>query len=318
MRQTRHLSLRAARIKADPTLSRQFEGPLALLWGPASPGRPRAGLACSIRCCDNPGCSCRDVHVIAVEVDEQIEGLVSEGPGDLGIAGPSALEPGSAAAAELRLDLDTGEVALESEAGSPRVLEEFRAQVDANLLEYFHRRWALARGRTDDWRARDWSHVALGSMVAWEEAFPEAADVPLQVDGKRLFVFEEHCIEPACDCDEARVAFLELPWADDAESGPRSCTEIGAVVVSLAGASVARWLPAPGMERLLRRAWEAYEQFDDVHERLAGRDRRMKQIGPEIFEIAMLPPDRPGHAPNADDSCLCGSGRPYKRCCMLM
>ena len=317
MDRTRILGGHSLRLEKDPSLRRQFAGPLMLLWGPPVAGERREGLGCYVQCCANPDCGCRDAHVLAVEVDDRLVGLVSDSPRDLALVYPpdQAPDPEDEEGAELTVDIDTGKVVEEGRDDSPRVVEAFRAQVDAGLLEALRRRHAEAKRPTADWRLRDWSGIEPGMMVGWEEVFPEAADTPIVVKGRELLSFEDHCIDPGCDCDEVRIGFVEL--SDHRGDSKAADADVGVLCVSLANLKVKRREPAKGKEALLQLAWDSYSAGPGLRERLAERDRKMKQIGPELRRLSKKEPERTGKKVGANEPCPCGSGRKFKRCCML-
>ena len=301
----RYVRSRAVRLAVAPSQARQFKGPLALLWS-SLPGKPRSGLACNIRCCTNPACDCRDARVLAVTVEAGLSGLLSEHATDLTLAYPVGDEPKAEEGAEVSVNVDTGEVSLVT--GAPRALEAFRAEVDSQLLEKLRERFTAAKGANEDWRTADWSDLERGMMVGWDEVFPAAADGAVQAAGKVLLPFEDHCIEPDCDCGAVRVGFMEsLGTTNDA--GAPDLEEVGSVQVSLASGAPVRWDPLPGRTDLLRAAWTAYAT-PRRHEVLLERDRRMKQIGPELLAGASRSPPVRKKKVGPNEPCPCGSSEP--------
>lgn len=302
-------------LEAHPAQRRQVDGPVALFWD-----QPTRGLVCTFVFCRMPSCRCHSLLVRIQDVDDQIQGVRNDG-GDRTciVAGPGTSASPSWPWADVTLDLDSGSFtvdaagigASEQPASASEIPDRFRQFVDTTLLEHLRPQARARRGQTEEWRGLDWSWFEPGDTVAWPETFPDAADGVFEVEGHSFITLDRYCVDPACECDETLVEFVEVRR--------ESLELMGVVVVSMTTGTATKFHPAPGAKKLLKAAWTEYAdgQLTDLAKLLPDRQKRMKEVGQELLSrrvkpVAALAARKPG--PN--EPCSCGSGRKFKRCCM--
>lgn len=138
-------------------------------------------------------------------------------------------------------------------------------------------------------------------------------------------VMDQYCVNPDCDCGEARVSFYDTTaYASGTATEPAQ--SILCVRMSLADGS---WTieHLSGCEaktaRLLVTVWKEhfpghlkqlqwrYATMQDIGRRSGRRSRRWE---PTPFTEA-IPSVSPGEKIGRNDPCPCGSGKKYKKCC---
>jgi hypothetical protein len=133
-------------LRTDPRSRRQLaeRGPI-LFWRDGE-GR-REGLACLLSACENAQCTCHNVFVTGLLIDERAI-AVSGGAKSIRISWPEGSEPPRAGLAwPLRVTVD-----LEARTVTPRaddvpadLVEWLRAELDDVLIDLLRRRWRLAK-----------------------------------------------------------------------------------------------------------------------------------------------------------------------------
>lgn len=311
------------RIRVDHRASRQLiDGGPWIFWCQGADGT-REGLVLELLPCDNRQCECRDVRVIGhivgpnlVEIEATRGGLVltyREG-------GPAT--SGTQAAAAF-VSFETGEVQPATEetetADDARLLTWIADGLDGELLDRLHGEWLHAKG----WRRRETHHEGAwagewksdtGRLVGWHEAFPDSRQDMYRIDGSVSLALDHYCINPSCTCREVRVALL-------APGRSRGWTQFGDILFDLDSLSATRLNPwTSSKAHLVSAVRGALENRYDVIEHFSGRLDRLKEVGgvlkraahaaPMPFTVSSLA------KAGRNDSCPCGSGRKYKKCCL--
>ncbi len=132
--------------------------------------------------------------------------------------------------------------------------------------------------------------------MSFSEVFPCDFDLTVVNDGRLFLADDLYCLQPACDCDEVVVSFIDV-----AKGGP----ELGHIRASVADMRKAEIVG--GVQPL----WsELYR--DRGRKCFRDRYRRMR-------EVARSMPSAPAvvNAPKIGRNapCPCGSGKKSKRCC---
>ncbi|MGB8932310.1 MAG: SEC-C metal-binding domain-containing protein [Anaeromyxobacteraceae bacterium] len=268
-------------------------------------------LVSRVDVCTQPGCTCREVTLEAVELE------LSRPPEDYEMF-RRLLDDGEKKVAMVDLDLGLVGPLLATDprpALSDEWLAYLRTRMDGDLLDCLHERWIRAKGLQSPrgWKTIDWSKRDPDEMVFWEEMFPDDRVDHFLYEDKRVFFASEHyCRKPACPCSQVRLVFMEMK-----DSG--KFRQIGSILVGLPGGEAREFDSSRRDAELLKYLWAAFQRRYLVAVHLGERDRRIKQIG------AMLPRSQPpGPAPQAavavprvgrNDPCPCGSGKKFKRCC---
>lgn len=134
-------------------------------------------------------------------------------------------------------------------------------------------------------------------------------------------MFDLYCPDPACDCSDVTVAFIDRHG------------EAGSVQVDLSSGAV-HFDHDSADEGLLAGLWGRFVQRHRGISLLVERDRRIAAYGERLFaqlakqkppaerrrpvasQQATAAPGRTGAKLGRNDPCACGSGKKYKRCCL--
>lgn len=297
----------------DLTSLEAFREGLLVLTEPAG-----GGLACVIKGCDNPKCMCREVQLRAIPFGRWVHDVRLD-QGDLRFSvdetKPEAADLGHPV--DLKLDVDHGN--LLDDDGEPvdieaqprlKILEQ---TIDGPFLDEMARRLLRHKGLKIEEGARysklDLDHWSPGDNVYWEEVFQEVRqDVYLSGDGESYSAGDMYCPDPDCACGEAGVSFL-------GEDG-----DVGMVRVELESGKV-KFEPKASHESLLQTLWRSFHQRHHGIAHLKQRDIEMKKFGAEVLfarpdTVQPVTVRREQSKVGRNESCPCGSGKKYKKCCL--
>lgn len=314
-------------FNADPKESRQLAtaGPMAL-WRDGEDGG-REGLLLSVHACMEPTCPCRKVRIDGWLVTgdlSSIDSKVVEAAFRFG----GTPHKSSQRALLASVNVDTGEVAADTEFTTPSAIEWFKKELDPEMMKALVGQCLSAKARPVeasapfDWRKDDWSWWNPGHTLTWNEFHP--GDDELQeivLDGEVFVVGDIYCSHPNCDCDEVDL----LVWREVPPDG--ELTDVGFITVAKDDVASAH-IHAHGPNRaLVKRIWKAWNDAHPVGRILAKRRAAMRELLPEFLahiasaravptkaKVAAKKPATKDVGPNTP--CPCGSGKKFKRCCM--
>jgi len=314
--------LQEVKMSIKPSAPRQLgEQGLLILWRDGrEPGR-REGLACTLSMCPHPECACQDVHVDGFVIDEQANAAVSWDEDGVHITLPAGTDPPRVTLEEKMIaivDPDSGETTAHPdlpEATDPALVDWLAREMDEELLEVLHRYRARAKGYPPEQPAPD---IDLGAveefhLTGFEELFEGTRSDEYLLGGSRYSTCIYLCPYADCDCHQLRVAFFD----DEAEPG--SGDTVGSVLIDLGGTDgfqlVKMEAECGAPEHLIGDLWALFERRHHVGRFLRRREGQAKAVGATLWR----PVARPARAtpkPGRNDSCPCGSGLKYKRCCL--
>ena len=151
-----------------------------------------------------------------------------------------------------------------------------------------------------------------GTMVGWHEIFPYAGDIVVK-DGAVDYVFDDqYCINSTCSCKHVVLVIIAIENGEalGGDSSP-------AVRYSYA---TRKWTVEPStddgsfaVEKIMA---ELHRSVPDIAATLKERHRTMRRLYAKYrrkhgFGTAEQPTQKVGR----NDSCPCGSGKKYKKCC---
>ncbi len=283
----------------------------------------QAGFACLPIFCEEDGCSCRIVRLLAVAVDERFEALEMRGPGVFAIDyrdGTSERVGRETRHVRATVDLDSGLVAgdpaAKSGSRSLAVLGELRALVDGDALDGLRARLRLFEDErrhdaeltaNEAWRERDWSDWD-GEDIDWQEVRPDQPPGLYELDGGTYEAHEIYCANLECPCEEIEVVYV-TPEQDDI---------VGQVTVDGPTGQLVATRSEAGRHALLMRLRATFAARRDFVE-LERRRLRVRMIAPRIEAIQLRQlraAERTRSQAGRNDPCPCGSGKKYKRCCL--
>ena len=275
------------------------------------------GFLLEAKACNNPDCQCRDVFIKAMDIDENLppfdeivieSDLFSDVHGEI-LDGVPILH--------LKIDVDTGRLVADKNQiiGVPEA--ELIRRIDhemkkRDLLAIFQNRWRIAKNENiEAYKEKDWSWWEPGQMVSWREVFPNSFDVLIEKDEKVVFFDDQYCVNPGCNCNDVSLAFLE---AEDSEVN----------ILGMLSVDIVKWkiensepenLTVRELKALLK---EFKKQFPFIKSELSDRRQRIRKAMAEVL-MYEPPPQSPFKQKKIgrNDPCPCGSGKKYKKCCLI-
>ena len=141
-----------------------------------------------------------------------------------------------------------------------------------------------------------------GEMLAWDDICTGVRQDLYALDGRLYEAAEMYCPAPDCECAEVLIHFETLR--------PRGAPSPGRIVVQRSGATESE--PHKNSRDRLEQLWTAFRQRHPNHlARFARRYPTIKSIGARI----VVTPPTVSTKLGRNDSCPCGSGKKYKKCC---
>lgn len=211
------------------------------------------------------------------------------------------------------VDIDTAEVSARPDdrplnpATHPRIAD-FAGRIDGDLLDSIGQLWCRGKGLPDsdqkvllagEIEIKGWSR---GELLAWDDVFTDARQDLYVHEGRLYEAAELYCPAPGCECGEVSIHFETLR--------PRGAPSPGRIVVQRSGATQVE--PRKNGRVRLEQLWAAFRRRHPNHlARFARRYPAIKSIGAKI--VATLP--AVSFKLGRNDSCPCGSGKKYKKCC---
>jgi len=279
-------------------------------------------FALQISLCTSPDCSCRDIKLHLVEADEELPEGERPYQIDVTVHEETGLE-------EKPRERDPREAAL--------VAELLRDLPPERLAEWAdNRREERARAQRLRDKVLEPRDVVEGILVSYTHIVnPEgsvmeggrATAYSLEHE-ERLFYLEDlHCCSPDCDCQEAYLFCFE---AIEEDAKTARLEDVFQARIPFGGEPLLDKCGSgqrPLAEALLQ-AWA--EKYPNQRERLERHYKRIKEVGTRSLEVAEVERgaererlERSGERERLErrrtvgrnDSCPCGSGKKYKKCC---
>jgi len=275
-------------------------------------GSPPAWIG--VYTCPTPKCSCRSALVLATHDGRE---KLLERSATVRDSWNSGSHYSTAAAAlddliAFHIDIDSAEIfsltddtPLDLQA-YPRIAD-IAIRIDGDLLDAIGSHWYRGKGWPDpEERVRDATAVKIkgwqpGDMVAWNDICDVRQD--LYVLQRRVYeAADMYCPVPSCECGEIFIAFETRV--------PRGAPSPGYVIVQRSG--VVQFEPNKKGRDRLEQLWSAFRQR---HPNYLARFTRRYPIMKAIGERSAAAPLAVSAKVGRNDSCPCGSGKKYKRCC---
>ena len=265
--------------------------------------------------CPTPSCPCRTALVLATHDGRE---HLLERAAAVRDAWNAQTDYSAAAAAlddlvVFHIDIDTAEVFSPrgdkplNLSAHPRIAD-IATRIDGDLLESIGELWYRGKGWPDpkqetlsaaQIKSTGWQR---GEMLAWDDACISVRQDYYVLNGRLYEAAEMYCPLPECECGEVLIHFETLK--------PRGAPSPGDVTVKRSGET--QILPNKKGRDRLEQLWTAFRTRHPNHlARFARRYPIMKSIGARIVATPPALPPKAGR----NDSCPCGSGKKYKRCC---
>jgi hypothetical protein len=314
----------AIAINLDPGAHRQLgEDGLIVLWRDGRELGRREGLACIVSVCPHIECACEDVYLDAFIVEGQASAVSWDQEGvHLSLpAGTGNTRTTLDVKLSAIVDPCTGETLAHPDlpdATDPALLRWLASEMDGELLEVLYRFWALAKGHAPERQAKD---IGLDEVEKYHLAYFDDLIEGTRPDeyilgGRRYWNALYLCPYADCDCHRAEVVFFdEAP--ESAAVEPDGA--VGSLRLELGGAGgfkiveMAAELGVPA--HLIRDLWASFERRHDAGSFLRRREAQCKAVGETLWSPAAKPA-RAVPQPGRNDTCSCGSGKKFKKCCL--
>jgi len=295
------------------------------------------GLAALAGACRTPSCACRDILLTLFPIDFRVKS-VAFAKGKLSFESEQLSALDREASISARIILETGELLLEPERTqhpeAEALLAPLRDALDGELLDDFSRLWRRLKGQpavSDEFRRDadlgDWDR---GNALAFGAVFEELR-VDSYAHGGRVYETDElYCPSPECDCWDVTIAFIDP--AGDSE-------DVGAATIDLEMGEVS-FEHRTDDQGLVPGLWKRFVHRHRGVSRLHERRERMKEFGEGLFKRmdsarqalkvrpafdqassnvlpASVQAPRSALKIGRNERCPCGSGKKYKKCCLL-
>jgi hypothetical protein len=218
---------------------------------------------------------------------------------------------------------------LEADAGALRLAENVHSRLSDSAWDELYRWFRAAKPEiiqtmeVAEIEIGDLPNADGGQMVGFVDVFPRGLALDFPFENQLWAADEQYCVQPKCNCKEAVLLFLRY-----ADSAGREFTRLsrppalrynyrsGAISRASAGAPET---PAP--EQLLTALKGAHASLDAqlelrhlIMQSLYAR-HYMARITSKLESLGGAPTRGVAKKPGRNDSCPCGSGKKYKKCC---
>jgi hypothetical protein len=273
--------------------------------------------------CSNPDCSCGGAVLYPIR-----------------LAG-SGLDRWIELAKEIQfiVDVQTGEIEAKGPVSPLRqaLRDGLHQRLDKRRLTQLRKRRleVLRQHCEEGWKYRDWSDFEPGFMMGWVNLFPESLAPSIRTPHGTYFLDDYYCCTFGCDCTEVQLAILRLDSASQLLGSATLDTRSNCVTFEAEPGLPLKVLQEvfdgffeqhPDLRAELRRRGEfmAGPVATYVNESVAPRPsrkrspkRRSRLVAPPpevVDKVAAIPVTKVGR----NETCPCGSGRKYKRCCLAL
>jgi hypothetical protein len=167
--------------------------------------------------------------------------------------------------------------------------------------------------------------VYAGKVVSYAAVFGEDGSILsggtgvsflVEYDGQKLFVDDQYCIDPLCECDAVRLVFLKI------NEGTRIAYDLFTIRVPFKNEIEIDDKLTRYTKEDIKKIYDHWLKSDpEIMDIFETRYRKMKRVGQSLVERH---PSKKTHKHTAgveqkkigrNDPCPCGSGKKYKKCC---
>jgi len=149
-------------------------------------------------------------------------------------------------------------------------------------------------------------------MSAYNDVLPYGNQLPVRINGKDCVVYDQYCLLPGCPCADAHLAVFQAGEYNDPGE------ELYFISVDY---TKKKWGALEGQTdsvdaKTVRSAIE--EQIPDIYEMFLIRHMKLKSIYARCKRKHFSRAQQ-HHSPEVgrNDPCPCGSGKKYKKCCLM-
>ena len=156
--------------------------------------------------------------------------------------------------------------------------------------------------------------IRNGAMVGYHEVFPISALPPISYDNEHYFIEDQYCLNPTCGCRDVVLGFYYID-EEQKKAGPSSQNKVFRFYYTKK-----KWEsqePNGSLDKAFLA--EVEEQIPDLAEVTKTRHKTLRAIYANYRKNKA--PDTHSLPKTAkvgrNDPCPCGSGKKYKKCCMI-
>lgn len=246
--------------------------------------------------CNNAACECTDLAISLI-------------PGNEGNPHPEDVA--------LRFTVDVGEKKLSAkdEAYQPAMdVTRHFDRVDWQTL--WHTFSDLKRNDTENLDLEHTSakfpmHQAIeaeGELVAYSEILPYGRKFFVESSNGTIFLDEQYCLRSGCDCDRVAACFVLIK--EGRQSGESAMATVHYRTGKMTPAEQGTFTQTP--TELLRVFTQMYP---DLLKHFAKRHKQLNLLYGSYRKTLSVTPARTSQKTGRNESCPCGSGKKFKKCC---
>ena len=260
---------------------------------------------CSSSTCTNPVCTCGTIHLSLSPMEHEDQNhLISP--------------------YEVRIDIINRKIDYQDDSEIPEESQVFASlliskmdDADFRLLwnEYFEISNIRTAEATNDSIEAHFDYYEIeenGLMATFNDVLPYGDQLFVKINGEDYIILDQYCVLPKCSCSDAIIDICPVVEFYKAKVSRYSLT---------LDYRNRKWGPLEGGSksvntRTIKSAVE--KQIPDIYEKLLNRHMRLKGIYSHCKK-RHFDQKRQHHPPEAgrNDPCPCGSGKKYKKCCLI-
>jgi hypothetical protein len=169
----------------------------------------------------------------------------------------------------------------------------------------------------------DLPNVDGGQMVGFEEVFPWGLSLELTCRGRLYLVEEQYCVQPWCDCTQTVLSFLS--YRDASRKRTTGPLESPIARYDYQTGTVREELPSPPGQASTGELMDALKNaHPTLNRQLELRHHILQSLYARAAKGKLASRSGSDNSPRIappkvgrNDPCPCGSGKKYKRCCLL-
>ena len=261
--------------------------------------------------CQNPDCDCNETILAFTEIDETI----------VPIANPITFD--------ISLDHFTWQEnrKIKRPKKVQSLIDEFVSNLSDEMKSEFKENYNNTKAESRNIAKFEMpvEDIYAGKMVSYADVFGDDGSIMsggtgisflVEYDGKKLFVDDQYCIDPECECDAVRLVFLKI------NEGTRICNDLFTIRVPFQDEIEIDDKSTRYTKEEIKKIYDHWLKSDpEIMDILETRYRKMKGVGQSLVEKH---PSKKSHKHTAsvgqkkigrNDPCPCGSGKKYKKCC---
>lgn len=205
------------------------------------------------------------------------------------------------------------------------IIDEFLREIPIQLKKRFRKGYKENKERIKRYLASKIpiKDITEGYMISYSKVFhPEGSvldgktgiSFSFEFENRKYFIEDLYCMSPECDCQEARFMFMEL------NKEKKVLSDIFSVTLSFQNKIEFDFFENYTKIEAIRLFSKWRESFPALLHTVNYRYDEMKTVGRELIISDLSRTERLGRKKKKigrNDPCPCGSGKKYKKCCLM-